>query len=163
MNTEPLVPDDVVPDENTSEPEAPSVPAFVEAIITRPLDVAVGTPEFKEILPPEVDEESPAIAKSTPEDSTVPSPMANTKLPDLPELLFPDEICTFPEDPLLVVPVEKVKCPLIPALPASKVRKIIAPDDDFAPLPDVNEMKPPVVSGVSPVVNSISAPIPISF
>jgi hypothetical protein len=50
--TYPLLPDEAVPDEKTSMPDDPAVPALVERIFTDPLDVAVPSPEPKATLPP---------------------------------------------------------------------------------------------------------------
>jgi hypothetical protein len=50
MTAEPDVPLDVVPVLKAREPDMPMVPAFVEATIKTPLDVAVDCPEIIEIV-----------------------------------------------------------------------------------------------------------------
>ena len=72
MTAEPDVPLDVVPVLKAREPDMPMVPAFVEATIKTPLDVAVDCPEIIEIVPPDTVEVSPAITDKTSADSTVP-------------------------------------------------------------------------------------------
>ena len=163
ISTDPLVPDDVVPVEKESDPDMPIVPALVDEIVREPLDVAVVCPEIREIVPPDVLDESPATRERSPADSTVPSPILRTIEPDLPPLLFPLAINIFPEDPLLVVPEENDKCPLIPAIPPFTERNTNAPEVNFAPDPVASEIDPPVVSGVFPATCVITAPVPTSF
>ena len=72
MTAKPDVPLDVVPELKARKPDMPMVPAFVEATIKAPLDVAMDCPEIIEIAPPDSVEVSPAIIDKTPADSIVP-------------------------------------------------------------------------------------------
>lgn len=64
-----------------------------------------------------------------------------------------------PLAPELVVPEEKLKAPLMPPSPASKLLIEIEPDDFAAPTPDSTEVKPPVALDDKPDWNNTSPPV----
>ena len=95
--------------------------------------------------------------------SVVAVPTLSFISPALPVTAFPVDIVTAPDEPELVVPVAKFKCPLTPVVPASTVFTINPPLEDVLPLPVLIDMKPPVLPAavdVSPAYNCISPPVP---
>jgi hypothetical protein len=75
----------------------------------------------------------------------------------------PVERETIPEAPLLVVPVVKDRNPLVPKTPEFTVLIMTEPVEVTWLNPVCNEIEPPVVSGVSPALTWIFAPVPTSF
>ena len=75
---------------------------------------------------------------------------------------MPVENRSDPDDPELVVPVEKLMCPLTPAAPAFGVRTITDPLDFVVPAPVDIDTVPPVVEVVRPADMTICPPVPVS-
>jgi hypothetical protein len=64
--------------------------------------------------------------------------------PPTPLVAAPDRKVIFPDAPLLVVPVENNRDPLIPVVPASADFNNILPLVETTPLPDKSDTEPPV-------------------
>lgn len=67
-------------------------------------------------------------------------------------------IAIIPEDPELVVPVEKWIDPLTPAVPALAEPMLIAPLVEEMPVPDRIETNPPVAAELLPPATTTSPP-----
>jgi len=111
-NTDPLLPEEAVPDLNDRAPLVPEAPAWAVLRLNAPLEVALLAPFKSEIDPPVAMVEYPAT---------------NTMRPAPPVLPAPTLILTLPEAPVVADFARSISAPLLPAAFTSPVWRCRAP------------------------------------
>ena len=158
--TAPLLPESALPELKSSRPLLPELPPFALKIIILPLLVAVPSPPWYQIAPPE-----DGVLRAA----------SSARLPPLPEVPLPTEITTWPACPAVAepdpkqrapvfpaeLPLLKTRCPLAPDLPAFELKITIAPLLEAVPSPDTRLNWPPVRAVLRPEVQNTLPPIPL--
>jgi hypothetical protein len=144
---DPVDPAEDVPEVSAMPPLTPAAPALDVEIATSPLDWDIPCPERNVILPPEADAPVPVLSPAypiiSPPVAVVLFPTTNEICPLCPPVADPVSTAILPDAPDEVVPVENLKDPLTPVVPAFTVFMLIFPLDVAVPVPDVRHTAPP--------------------
>jgi hypothetical protein len=146
----PLLPVLDVPDEKTSLPLPPAVPALADLIVMAPLDVAVPSPELKLTAPPVCTVLRPEYTCTEPPAPLVPLPTDTETRPPRPAVAAAVPSISAPLLPVLELPELNTSAPLAPVVPEFALRIVTTPLDVDVPSPLLRLTAPPVCTVLRP-------------